>query len=122
MRLVRLLVLSLAFGIAAPSFADRVADERASAALMRIQLRADQKEAFTKIVRDYYMRRNNVLKRELSRNSTEDAARHMKTSLTSLNRKVREKMEKVLDEKQLEDADAFLDASTEAFLADLEER
>jgi len=122
LRPVHWLLVAFVFGLAVPTFADRVADERASAALMRIKLRPDQRDAFTKIVKDYYSRRNMVLKRELSRNSTDDAARHMKTVLPNINKKTREKMVKVLDEDQLDDADSFLDASAQAFLADLEER
>ncbi len=122
LRPVALSILALVLGTAAPSFADRIADERASAALMRIELRPDQKEAFTKIVKDYFHRRNTVLKRELNRSGTESAVRHMKSVLPNINAKTRKQMGKVLDDEQLEDADAFLDASTEAFLSDLESR
>jgi hypothetical protein len=102
------------------SFADRVADERVNAAYVRLQLRPEQKEPFNKILKDYYSRRNAMFRRETERSGSDEIGRRMKASLNSLGQKTLKEMSKVLDEKQMEDADSLIDAATESFLSDVE--
>ena len=113
-------VLIVSFGLV--SFADRVADERVNAAYVRLQLRPEQKEPFNKILKDYYSRRNAMFRRETERSGSDEIGRRMKASLNSLGQKTLKEMSKVLDEKQMEDADSLIDAATESFLSDVEHR
>jgi hypothetical protein len=121
-RRLRWLIGVLVVSVGAVSFADRLSDERVNAAYVRMQLRPEQKEPFNKILKDYYSRRNAMFRRETERSGSDEIGRRMKASLNSLGEKTLKEMSKVLDEKQMEDADSLIDAATESFLSDVEHR
>src|SRR5262245_31626922 len=119
-RRFRWLIWILAVSVGGGSFADRVADERVQAAYARMQLRPEQKEPFNKILKDYYSRRNAMYRRESERSGSEEIGRRMKASLNSLGQKTLKEMTKVLDERQMDEANSLIDAATDSFLSDME--
>lgn len=76
-------------------------EERAAAAFAHVPLRAEQKAPYEDIIRDYYQKMNDMLKRASWQNSGEMLQKLVEKRSVKISDDTIDKMSKVLDDKQL---------------------
>ena len=115
MLLVRNLLPLLLLFIALGAGAATNLTERAYAAMMKVEVRADQQERFEKIMNDYYDRSTAMYRREVH-SSPGEVDERVPRLLRTIAKDTVSKMQKVLDPKQMEAFQYAIDLENRRFL------
>lgn len=89
--------------------------ERAHAAMMKVEVRADQQERFEKIMDDYYDRSTAMYRREVH-SAPGEVNERVPRLLRTITKDTVSKMQKVLDPKQMEAFQYAIDLENRRFM------
>ena len=112
--MIRVVPLALLF-VACIAHATASLAERTQAALLRVEVRADQSERFQKILDEHYDRCTGMFRREL-RTAPEDVDKRVPRLLRTISKNTLKQMGKVLDAKQMEAFEYALDLENRRFM------